>query len=238
MAITVGLFGQTGDGKTQSIVVNPDGTVDYENYQGLTPESTVIYNCDFKRLPFSNKLKFNVVNSIFNDKLDKILTAEQLEQKLDKIVSNKAIKVVIIDTINGLMNAKELLETKKMTFNEWYDFSKDIYALIAKANSLEREDLIIYFTGHTQVSDLPGGKSEVTLMTNGKKLTKIRLESLLPIVLFTEVESGIEGDNTYYFQTKKNSNSAKSPLGMFKEFRIPNSLKLVDDTIRTFYGIN
>jgi hypothetical protein len=238
MAITIGLFGQTGDGKTQSFVVNPDGMVDYNNYQGIEPKSTVIYNCDYKRLPFPSTLGFNVVNSIYTENLDKLLTADAIEKKLDAINDkNPAIKRVIIDTINGLMNSKELLETKKMSYDKWYDLAKDIYSLVVKANSLSRDDLIVYFTGHTGLFEMPNGESEMMLVTNGKKLEKIKIESILPIVIFTRVDCGVNGDNKYYFEVRKNKNSAKSPIGMFDEFRIPNSLKLIDDSVRKFYGI-
>ena len=49
------------------------------------------------------------------------------------------------------------------------------------------------------------------------------------------VQYGDNGENKYFFQTRANHSSAKTPLGMFKDFEIPNSLKLVDDTIRKYY---
>ena len=51
----------------------------------------------------------------------------------------------------------------------------------------------------------------------------------------TRVEYGDDGDNKYWFQTKANHSSAKTPLGLFSEFEIPNSLKLVDDAVRKYY---
>ena len=69
----------------------------------------------------------------------------------------------------------------------------------------------------------------------GKKLTKTQPEGFYPMVLMTRVEYGDNGDNQYYFQTRANHSSAKTPLGMFSQFEIPNSLKLVDDTIRQYY---
>ena len=35
MAITVGVFQMSGGGKTTSIVINPDGKYDPDNYQGM-----------------------------------------------------------------------------------------------------------------------------------------------------------------------------------------------------------
>ena len=70
-----------------------------------------------------------------------------------------------------------------------------------------------------------------------RKLEKIKLESKLPVVLFTTVERGSQGDNKYYFETQQNRSTGKSPLGMFPDFLIPNSLALVDARIREYYGI-
>ena len=52
MGKTVGLWGQSGEGKTTSIVINPDGTYNPNDYQGMNPKSTVIFNSDRKDLPF------------------------------------------------------------------------------------------------------------------------------------------------------------------------------------------
>ena len=54
----------------------------------------------------------------------------------------------------------------------------------------------------------------------------------------TRVEYGDDGDNKYWFQTRANHSSAKTPLGMFEKFEIPNSLSLVDSTIRNYYKMN
>jgi len=70
-----------------------------------------------------------------------------------------------------------------------------------------------------------------------RKLEKIKLESKLPIVLFGGVERQSEGKNKYYFETQASRSTAKSPIGMFSEFTIPNSLNLVDTRIREFYKI-
>lgn len=72
----------------------------------------------------------------------------------------------------------------------------------------------------------------------GKKLTKTQPEGFYPMVLMTRVEYGDNGDNKYYFQTRANHSSTKTPLGMFDKFEIPNSLKLVDDTVRNYYKMN
>ena len=44
----------SGDGKTTSTIINPDGTIDLskEGYKGMNPETHYIINVDMKELPF------------------------------------------------------------------------------------------------------------------------------------------------------------------------------------------
>lgn len=116
------------------------------------------------------------------------------------------------------------------------DLAKDFYRLIVKANSM-RDDLVIYLFGHVQLQTDIYGDEQLTLLTNGRKLEKIKLETKVPIVLVSHSEHGSNGDNNYSFETQKNRSIGKTPIGMFKDFRIPNSLNLVDTTIREYYGI-
>lgn len=112
----------------------------------------------------------------------------------------------------------------------------DVIELNSMCNDL-RDDQIVYIMGHTMMQDMNDGTQKTVFSVSGKKLTKTQPEGFYPIVLMTEVEYGDDGNNKYFFQTKANHSSAKTPLGMFDKFRIPNSLKLVDDTIRKYYGM-
>ena len=51
MAKIVAILGQSGDGKTTSTVINPDGSFNLEDYQGMNPKSHFIMNLDRKDLP-------------------------------------------------------------------------------------------------------------------------------------------------------------------------------------------
>lgn len=64
---------------------------------------------------------------------------------------------------------KEMLESRKLTFDKWMDLAKDIYEIISVANSL-RDNLIIYLMGHiTLYTDVDGNESKC-LITNGEFL--------------------------------------------------------------------
>lgn len=246
MGKTIGVFGISGDGKSTSIVINPDGTFNLEKYEGMDSKATYIIAADKKDLPFpAGKLGWKPENKniAFTSSIDDIM-GDGVQAKDDSkkgilgAINSKRpeIKTIIIDTINGIMVDYEMLESKKLTFDKWTDLAKSIYEIITVCNSL-RDDLTIYIMGHvTLYTDVDGNESKC-LVTNGRKLEKIKLESKLPIVLYTAVEKGQEGNNVHRFETQKNRSTGKSPIGMFNSFYIPNSLALVDKTVREYYNI-
>ena len=148
------------------------------------------------------------------------------------------IKSVSIDTVNIYLAMKEFNDRKKMNYDQWKDIANDVIELNMLCNTTLREDQIVYIMGHTMLQTQADGSEKTVFSVVGKKLTKTQPEGFYPMVLMTRVEYGDNGDNKYYFQTKANHSSAKTPLGMFSKFEIPNSLKLVDDTIREYYKMN
>lgn len=120
---------------------------------------------------------------------------------------------------------------------QWRDVSNDVIELNSLCNTILRDDQIAYIFGHTMLQTQPDGSEKTVFSVIGKKLTKVPPEGFYPIVLMTRVEWGDNGENKYWFQTRANKSSAKTPLGMFKDFEIPNSLKLVDDAVRAYYKI-
>lgn len=253
MAEIVYIVGEPGGGKTNSIIVPPNGecSIEYikglpDNYEGIDPKSTIIFNCDGKRLNFpSKKLGWKEGVNLFTSTYEKPLTADRMldskEGTKNKtglirwVNSQKHIKILIIDTITSALNDKEMLQERTLTYNQWYDLAKDIYAINVLAYSL-REDLFIYIFGHVTLQTNVEGEEFKALLTSGKKLGKIKLESKSNNVYFTKV-SGTGDSPSYEFETTFNHSTGRSPIGMFEEILIPNSLKLVDDSIRKYYSI-
>ena len=114
----------------------------------------------------------------------------------------------------------------------------DVIELNMLCNTCLREDQVAYVFGHTMLQTQADGTEKTVFSVIGKKLTKTQPEGFYPIILMTRVEYGDDGENKYWFQTRANHSSAKTPLGMFKDFEIPNSLRLVDDTIRSYYKMS
>nr|DAG93854.1 MAG TPA: RecA like NTPase recombinase [Crassvirales sp.] len=237
MAKVVGIFGFSGDGKTSSTIINPDGSIDLspEGYHGINPESHGILNIDQKSLPFPSLLskQWCAENKNYRETSD----IDVIGRTLKVWAADPKIKSVSVDTLNSYLTFKELKDRRKMSFDQWRDLAIDVVDLVTIANTVLREDQICYIMGHVEmITDIDGNERKA-LATSGRKLKKIFVESLLPIVLFTRVEPGADGNNKYYFETKANRSSAKTPIGMFKDFLIPNSLALVDQSVREYYGI-
>lgn len=233
MAKIVAILGSSGDGKTTSTIINPDGKFDLDNYQGMDPKQHIIINLDRKSLPFPAGLWGVEQKNCFEP-----ATFDELKKTLIWAANKPEVKSIAIDTINIYLAMKEFNERKKMTFDNWKDYANDVIELNILCNTLLREDQIVYIFGHTMLQTQPDGTEKTVFSVSGKKLTKTQPEGFYPMVLMTRVEYGDDGDNEYYFQTRANHSSAKTPLGMFKDFEIPNSLKLVDDTIRNYYKMN
>ena len=233
MATIVAILGASGDGKTTSTIINPDGSFNFQDYQGMSPESHFIINLDRKTLPFPGgmwcKEKKNYIEPTdFNG----------IRKAIEYCAKTPSIKSVAIDTVNIYLAMKEFNDRKKMSFDQWRDIANDVIELNMLCNTVLRNDQIVYILGHTMLQTQQDGTEKLVFSVVGKKLTKTQPEGFYPIVLMTRVEYGDDGDNKYWFQTKANHSSAKTPLGMFNDFEIPNSLKLVDDTIRKYYNIN
>lgn len=230
MGVIIAILGPSGDGKTTSTIINPDGKFDLENYQGMNPESHFIINLDRKTLPFpAGMWDTEHKNYIEPTNFD------QIKKALEFCAKNEKIKSVAIDTINIWLAMKEFNDRKKMTFDQWRDVANDVIELNILCNTTLRKDQIVYIFGHTMLQTQPDQSEKTVFSVIGKKLTRTQPEGFYPIVLMTRVEYGDDGANKYWFQTKANHSSAKTPLGLFSEFEIPNSLKLVDDAVRKYY---
>lgn len=232
MGKIVAILGNSGDGKTTSTIINPDGTYNPQDYHGMDPKSHFILNLDRKTLPFPAGM-WGPEQKNYHEPTD----FAQIKADLEAIAKLPHVKSVAIDTVNIYLAMKEFNDRKRMSYDQWKDIANDVIELNMLCNTILRDDQIAYIFGHTMLQTQQDGTEKMVFSVIGKKLTKTQPEGFYPIVLMTRVEYGDNGDNKYYFQTKANHSSAKTPLGMFNSFEIPNSLKLVDDAVRNYYKI-
>lgn len=232
MATIIAILGASGDGKTTSTIINPDGSFDLENYQGMDPKSHFILNLDRKTLPFPAGMWCTAQHNYMEP-----TNFDEIRKALSYCAKTPEIKSVAIDTVNIYLTMKEFNDRRKLSFDQWRDVANDVIELNILCNTTLRPDQIVYIFGHTMLQTQQDGTEKLVFSVIGKKLTKTQPEGFYPIVLMTNVEYGNEGKNKYLFQTKASHSSAKSPLGLFDSFEIPNSLKLVDSTVRKYYKL-
>lgn len=215
MATTIGIMGDTGTGKTTSV-------------RTLDPSSTYYINADGKSLSFKGWRKlYNAESRNYK------VTADPKEiHRTLKGISNEAthIRVAVIDTVNGIMLDDEMARMKIKGYDKWIDLAASIYNLINFCNKELRDDLIVVLMFHEESFLDEDGIRTTRILTNGRKLEKIKLETKLPIVL-RSVCLGENGDNKFYFETQRNKSNVKSLMGLFDTFRIENDLKYVVDKV-------
>lgn len=174
-----------------------------------------VINVAGKPLPFKSDIK--TINS------DSYKQAEYTLQ-------NCKVDTIVIDDSQYLMADEFMKRAKETGFQKFTDIGYNFWHLVNLVHSLP-ENKIVYFLQHTEISDSGREKAK----TIGKLIDeKITLEGLFSIVLKTEIVDG-----HYYFTTQSNGlDTAKSPIGMFSDQLIDNDLKMVDQTIRKYYGLS
>ena len=135
------------------------------------------------------------------------------------------VKYLIIDTLNGCMVADEMRRSKEKTYDKWMDLAQSVYNIVDYSNKM-RDDLTVILIGHTQTSD----DGFTCMLTNGRKLNKICLESKMTTVLLSRINENGE----YVFETRARNSTAKTPRGAFDKDEIPNDITLVIDALKEF----
>jgi len=122
----------------------------------------------------------------------------------------------------------EVKRMKEKGYDKWIDLAQCVWELVSDAHLL-RDDLTIVFLAHTQTERDDSGFYFTRIKTSGRKLDKICLESKFTTVLIAKCVDG-----KYIFETQSRNSTAKSPMGLFEEFEIPNDLAEVIKRMEEF----
>jgi len=205
MAKVIGIMGESGSGKTTSM-------------RELDPESTFYIDCDKKGLSWKGWKKQYSYEKLNYMATDQISTVNQILEKINSQDNMKHIKVVVIDTLNGLMVADEVRRMKEKGFDKWQDLAQCVWELLDSLYTF-RDDLTIIVVCHSQTQKEDDGYTFTRIKTSGKKLDKLNVESKLTTVLYA-----VAKDGEYVFQTKAKNSTAKTPMGAFDADEIPNNI--------------
>jgi len=210
---TLLIMGESGSGKTTSM-------------RNLNPQETYYIDADKKGLSWKGwREQYN------SEKKNYACTSNALKIKEALIgISNSRpdIKVIIIDTLNGIMVDDEFNRMKEKGFDKWQDMAYSIYDIVSVANTL-REDLTVVFTMHSQTERDDTGFYFTRAKTSGKKLDKVVIESKFTTVLLAKCIDG-----KYVFETHSNNSTVKTPMGAFEEETIENDIVQVLDKLKDY----
>ena len=204
------IIGTSGSGKTTSL-------------EKLDPKQTFYIDADGKGLSWKGwRKQYNKENKNYFqcDAPEQIFS---LMQTIDE--KQKQIKFLVIDTLNGCMVADEMRRAKEKAYDKWMDLAQSVYNIVDYSNKM-RDDLTVILIGHTQTSD----DGFTCMLTNGRKLNKICLESKMTTVLLSRINDNGE----YVFETRAKNSTAKTPRGAFDVDEIPNDITLVIDALKDF----
>ena len=147
----------------------------------------------------------------------------------------KAKSIVIDDAgylmTNQFMRGHSTSGGGNAIYGFYNSLADNFWGLVEQARSLP-PDKIVYIMMHTDTDDFGNLKPK----TVGKLLDdKVSIEGMCTVVL-----RSVYADSKYVFLTNKEDDRdiEKSPLGMFEDREIDNDLKMVDNTIREYYGLN
>ena len=213
MAKVICIAGESGSGKTTSM-------------RTLDPKVTYYIDADKKGLSWKGwRTQYNEENKNYL----KCDDANIVRQYIRKLANDcPRIKVIVVDTINGLMVADEMRRSKEKGYDKWVDLATCVWDLIVECYDY-REDLTIIFTAHTQTEVDDAGYRFTRIQTSGKKLNKIVLESKFTTVLLSKCVEG-----RYLFETQANNSTAKSPMGAFESFEIEIDIVQVIKALEEF----
>lgn len=197
------------------LIIGESGSGKSTSMRNFQPGELGIINVSRKPLPFRTSLK--------------CVNTDNYMQIDDTITKAKA-KSLVIDDAQYLMANEFMRNAKVNGYQKFTDIALNFWTLVQTVVNDLPDQKIVYFMAHTE-RDASGNERMKTI---GKMLDeKITIEGLFTIVMKTVVQDG-----RYMFSTQTNGqDTVKTPMGMFDQPLIDNDLRMVDMTIREYYGL-
>ena len=210
MSKAIMILGTSGSGKTTSL-------------EKLDPKQTFYIDADGKGMSWKGwRNQYNKTNKNYfqcDDPNQIFSLMQQIDHKQTQI------KYLVVDTLNAIMVGDEMRRIKEKGYDKWVDLSSCVYNIVDYSNKM-RDDLTVILIGHTQTSE----DGFTCMLTNGRKLNKICLESKMTTVLLSKINENGE----YVFETRAKNSTAKTPRGAFDTDEIPNDITIVLEALKDF----
>lgn len=180
-------------------------------------EDVGIFNVASKPLPFRNTNGLITVNkATYNMIKSAVVTPNRLSY--------------VVDDAQYLMAFESFDKANITGYTKFTEMAKNYEEMLRVIQEDTSPDTIVYVMQHIETDD----NGKVKAKTLGKMLDQqLTVEGLFSIVLLAKAD-----EKRHYFITQSDgTNPCKSPMEMFDDIEIDNDLKMVDDTIREYYGL-
>lgn len=196
------------------LILGKSGQGKSTSMRNFKPGEIGIFNTIGKPLPFRNKL--DMVDHPTYETIYKSLTA-----------NNK--NCYVLDDVGYLLQLENIHRADESGWGKYMNMQAKFAKILEAANHTD-SNTIVYFMMHPEFDNLGNMKPK----TIGKLLDeKLDVAGMFPMVMIAE-----RAEEGYCFVTQSDGKTpAKTPMGMFDDDRIDNDLKLVDSTIREYYGM-
>ena len=198
------------------LILGESGSGKSASLRNFSVDEVGIFNVAGKPLPFKKQLK----------KLD---TADYMA--INKGLVGGKLKTYVIDDSQYLMAFEMFDKAQETGYGKFTVCALNFRALLKTIIEDTPADCIVYLLHHPETTDT----GKIKAKTSGKMLdNQLTVEGLFSIVLLAKTEGG-----KYWFETQSDGMTpCKSPMEMFADMQIDNDLKMVDTTIREYWGLN
>ena len=163
--------------------------------------------------------------------INKLKKADKATYDMIKgVVKSGQVLSYVIDDAQYLMAFESFDKAQIAGYGKFTEMAKNYEEMLRTIQEDTPPDTIVYVMQHVETDDI----GKVKAKTLGKMLDQqLTVEGLFTIVLLAKAD-----EKGHYFLTQSDgTNPCKSPMGMFDDVKIDNDLKMVDDTIREYYGL-
>ena len=199
------------------LILGESGSGKSASLRNFKKEDVGILNVASKPLPFRNTNGLVTVNKATYSMIKGAVTSPN---RLS----------YVIDDAQYLMAFESFDKANITGYTKFTEMAKNYEEMLRVIQEDTSPDTIVYVMQHIDTDE----NGKIKAKTLGKMLDQqLTIEGLFSIVLLAKAD-----ERRHYFVTQSDgTNPCKSPMGMFDDVEIDNDLKMVDDTIREYYGL-
>ncbi len=199
------------------LILGESGSGKSASMRNFNENDVRVLNVASKPFPFRN--------------VNKLKKADKATYDMIKgVVKSGQVLSYVIDDAQYLMAFESFDKAQIAGYGKFTEMAKNYEEMLRTIQEDTPPDTIVYVMQHVDTDDT----GKVKAKTLGKMLDQqLTVEGLFTIVLLAKAD-----EKGHYFLTQSDgTNPCKSPMGMFDDVKIDNDLKMVDNTIREYYGL-